>query len=163
MRSRKGGRAGALNREVAAMREMSVEIPIADIGVDAFSTRTSIPAKRVDIDLSLVARVKVQVGIAPGICRHAIKVATCLPVSDTRIGGLRDQCFNALFRGRVGEIIEAIELHGIFDIRDFCFGLDDLGIVHATDYIRGDDGGKNANDDDHNHDLDQRKAALARR
>ena len=73
----------------------------------------------------------------------------------------RDQRLQALLRGGVAEVVHPVQVERSFVSADVLLGLGDARIVDATDHVRRDQRGKDAEDHDDDHDFDQRKAAQA--
>ena len=67
----------------------------------------------------------------------------------------------ALLRGGVAEVVHPVQVERSFVSADVLLGLGDARIVDATDHVRRDQCGKDAEDHDDDHDFDQRKAAQA--
>ena len=106
------------------------------------------------------AGIRELVGIAPGIVGQSSDVAARAPIIGRRRGdGLFDQRFQALFASRKTTVVELVHCQRLSERRHILLGRGDFGVLQPPDYVGGDDGGKNTDDDDGDHQFDQRKAA----
>src|SRR5690606_38208171 len=95
-----------------------VEIPVPDVGVDAFAAFLAVGTKRVDIEFPALAWIGVLIGLVPGVGRHASQVPTWLPVRSRRVAWAGHQCFQSFVRAGILEIIQPIKIQSRFDAAD---------------------------------------------
>jgi len=141
---------------------LAIQVPVADIGIDSLAARLAVGAERVQIVFAAArAREYILVVVAPGILVDALEIATRTPVAHLRIGGLLHERDQATVRAGVLEGVELVHRECGFERLDVLLRLDDLRVVDATEDLRGDECGEQADDDDHHHDLDEREAGVA--
>src|SRR5262245_47304584 len=88
-----------------------LQIPVADVGIGLVSTGPLVLAQRVQVVFAAVrARILVVVGLAPWILAAGLEVAFFVVIDEIRVGGLLDQGFQALLGGRVGVVVELVEI-----------------------------------------------------
>src|SRR5579863_3983468 len=84
-----------------------VEVPVADVGIDAVAARLAVGSERAQVVRLAVRPGKdVLVLVSPWILADALDVAAGLPVLDRGIGRLRDQRGEPLVVGRVLGVVE---------------------------------------------------------
>ena len=137
-----------------------LKFPVANISIGSLATGSSISAKGIDINLTVLSWIEILVLISPRVFRHAVKVTTCFPVLDVRIGWLVDQRFDALLTGRVGKVVEPVEFKCILNAAQVLMHPGYLRIIYSTDDIGRNDRRQNAQNNDDDHDFYQRKATL---
>src|SRR5690606_35241235 len=142
--------------------DASVEIPVADIGVDTFATLLAVGPVREHVEWSVLTGRAVLIRVVARIERHLApaEIAAGIPVRRRRFSRISDERLEAFFGGRVAEVVEVVELQGRLDRANVRFRAIDRGGIDAAEQLRTDDRGEQADDDHDNHDLDQREAAL---
>src|SRR5579863_25948 len=92
-------------------RGLVADVPVADVGVDAFATGRSVGPQAEEVVLLAVgAGIDVLIVVAPRVLADALDVAPGPPVLDRGIGGLGRQCRKSLLAGRVLGVVQAV--HG---------------------------------------------------
>src|SRR5579883_3021689 len=139
----------------AATRSVG-EVPIAN-GIAA--ARLAVGAQRVKvIGLTVRAGILVLILAAPRVLGELLNIGA-VPVGDRRIVRLRDERLEAIVRGWILRVVEAVFREGGLQSLDVGLGLGDSGLVDLVDDLRHDDGREQADDDHDDHDLDQGEAS----
>src|SRR5690606_30662056 len=131
-------------REIGA----SVEVPVADIGVDTFATLLAVGPVREHVELSVLTGRAVLIRVAPRIERHLApaEIAAGIPVRRRRFSRISDECLEPFFGGGVAEVVEVVKLQGRLDRANIRFRAIDRGGIHAAEQLRTDDRGEQADD-----------------
>src|SRR5579872_3333404 len=113
-----------------------VEVPIANGVVAAW---LAIGAQRVEvIGLSVGARVLVLVLATPRVLRELLNVRA-VPMRDRRVVRLCDERLEAIVRGRIDGVVEAVFRQGGLERLDVRLGLGDAGLVDLVDHLRSEE------------------------
>src|SRR6185437_5044663 len=116
------------------------EIPVANVGVGAVAARLIVGSQGEEIiGLSMCARVDVLVSMSPGVAGEPLEVGT-VPVGDRGIVRLLDERLQAVVRGRVRRVVEAILGERGLETLDVLLGLRFLRLVDLADDFRHDGG-----------------------
>src|SRR6185312_4774135 len=116
------------------------EVPVANVGVGAVAARLIVGAECEEvIGLSMRARICVLVIMPPGILGEPLDVGS-VPVSDRRVVGLLDERLQAVVRGRIHGVVQAVLGECRLETLDVLLGLRFLGLVHLADDLRHDGG-----------------------
>jgi hypothetical protein len=125
----------------------------------AFAAGLAVRAEREHVDLALQAGVHVLVGAAPGVVGQLFDVG--LPVGRGRARRRAcEQCLQALLGRRIALVVEAVELERLHQVVDVGARSGHARVVGTLDHVRHDQGCEHADDDQHDHQFDQREAAL---
>ena len=117
--------------------------------------RLAIGAEREQVDLAAHARLQVLVGIAPGILGQRLDVAPGRVVARLGFaGGLADQRFQTLLRRRISVVVELVHVELRFQDPDVLLCLGDACLVGVVHNLGHHDRGQDAENHDHDHDLD---------
>src|SRR5215472_5612892 len=142
-----------------AFRWLLVEVPVADVGIDAVTARLVVGAQGAQIvGLPMRARKSEHVVITPGVLADALDVAAGLPVPDRRIGGLRGEGTQTLVVGRVLGVVHVVHGERRLEALDVLLRLGHPGVVDPLHDGRDDHRREQPDDDHHHHDLDQGEA-----
>src|SRR6185437_2446005 len=129
--------AGALAAGRRRRCGLVADVPVADVGIEAFTAGCAIGSEAEQVVLFAVrARVDVLVVVPPGVLADALQVAARAPVLDGRVGGLRDQRRQALLRGRVLGVVEPVHGERRLQALDVLLRLGDARLVHFADHLR---------------------------
>src|SRR5690242_7077013 len=135
--------------------------PIRDVLVRAFPAFDAIGPERNDVVRAMRARIRVFVVVPPGILRRR----GLLPVGagPVRKPGRRDdQRLQAFLRGRITAELELEQVEGLADLVDLDLGRLRLRLLALAEIVAADDAEHDADQRQHDEDLDQRHAALRR-
>src|SRR5690606_19243046 len=146
-------------------RDASVEFPIADIGVDTFTTLLAVGPVREHVELSVLARRAVLILVVPGIERHLApaEITAGAPVRRSRFSRISDERLEPVLGARVAEVVEVVKLQCRLDRANIRLRAIDRRRIDAAEQLRSDDSREQADDDHDDHDLDEREAALGGR
>ena len=137
-----------------------LKFPVTDISIGSLTTRASVSAEGIDVNLTVLPGIQILVFIPPRILRQSVEITTGFPVLDIRIGRLVHQRINALFTGRVGEVIEPVEFQGILNAAQVLLHPGYLRVIYSAYDIGRDDCCQNAQNDDDDHDFYKRETTL---
>src|SRR5690606_9827179 len=146
-------------------KDASVEIPIADIGVDTFTTLLAVGSVREHVELSVLTGRAVLILVVPGIERHlaSSEITAGAPVRCSRLSRISHEGLEPVLGARVAEVVEVVELQSRLDRANIRFRAIDRRRIDAAEQLRTDDGREQPDDDHDDHNLDQREAALGGR
>src|SRR5262249_2093193 len=85
-----------------------VEVPVTDVGIDAFAAFLAVGAIREDVELSMLTRVGVLVRVVPRVDRQLPELR--LPIRGGGFAGVRDERLEPVRRGRIAEVVEPIQV-----------------------------------------------------
>src|SRR5215831_7175945 len=111
-----------------------VEIPVTDVGIDAFAAFLAVGAIREDVELSMLTRIGVLVGVVPRVDRQLPKLR--LPVRGGGFAGVRDERLQAVRSARIAEIVEPIQVERRLDAANVLFGPANGCLVDVADEVR---------------------------
>src|SRR6202142_3108839 len=109
-RRRRAGQFGAAVTAMATLARAAsvVEVPVADVGVDALAPCLAVRAQRKQVVLPVGSRNLVLVIVAPRILVQVLEVAPGTPVADVRVVRLLHQRLQSGFRRRVIEVVQLV-------------------------------------------------------
>ena len=143
---------------LAARAPPLLELPVTDVRIDTFTAFLAIGAIREDVEVAVLARRRVVIGLIPRIARNALQ--NLPPIRRDRLAGIRDECLQTLRRAGVTEVVEAIQIQRVFDLPNVLLRAADGRPVDVADELRHDGGSEQPDDDDDDHDLEQRETLL---
>src|ERR1700722_18690597 len=134
----------------------------ADVGVVAFAARLAVAPVADDVVVAAVgAGTRVLIDVVPGVLGHRRQIASRAVIGDGGIVRLRNERLQALFGRRVFEIIEPVQVQRGLNGPDVARGAGDASLVDVLQNLRHHERPEYCENDHHDHDLDQRKTALA--
>src|SRR5579863_2685550 len=108
-----------------------VEVPVADVGIDAVAARLAVGSERAQVvRFAVGAREEEQVVVSPWVLADALDVAAGLPVLDRGIGRLRGERAEPLLVGGILGVIHVVHGERRLEALDVLLGLGHLGVVH---------------------------------
>src|ERR1700749_3359786 len=90
--------------------------PVADVRVESLAARLAVAAQRDQVDVAVVARRLVDVGMAPRIQRHRLREIRAVPFRDVALFGAEP--LQPLLRRRIAADVEAILLERLLERDD---------------------------------------------
>src|SRR5512135_268653 len=147
-------------RAARRRRRGLLDVPVADVGIGAFTVGLAVRAERVEVELASGARGDVEVVASPRVLLQAVDVAAFLPVADVRVGRLLHEGLQPLLGGGVAEVVHAVQVERRLVSADVLLRLGDARVVDAADDVRRNERSQDAQDDHDDHDLDQGESAL---
>src|SRR5262245_26574337 len=123
-----------VNPALAARAARLLELPVPDVGIAVFAAFLAIGAVREDVEVAVLARRRVVVGLIPRVARKALQDLP--PVRRARFAGIRDECLQTLRRGGITEVVEPIEIQRRFDLAKVLPGAADGGLVDLAHELR---------------------------
>src|SRR5688572_3210560 len=79
-----------------------VEIPVTDVGIEAFAAFLTVAAERENVELAVLPGVRVLIGVIPRVDRRLLQLR--LPVRSRVLARIRDEGLQALFGARIAEV-----------------------------------------------------------
>src|SRR5687767_3691326 len=103
-----------VNPALAARAARLLDLPVTDVGIDTFTAFLAIGAIREHVEVAVLARRRVVVGLVPWIARKALQHLP--PIRRVRFAGIRDERLQTLRSAGVAEVVEAIEIQRRLDL-----------------------------------------------
>src|SRR5689334_10026862 len=122
--------------ERAMRKVLLTEVPVANVGIGAFTAVLAIGSKRVEVVLlSSRAREDVLVGMAPRIVADAFDVSAFAPVAHVGVVWPLRECLDTEIGARVGVVVELVHRERRFDRLNVALRLGDLRLLDVSEDI----------------------------